>query len=100
MPSNTKATVSRSEPILPNERHRVTVAHDIQIRAATKRDLDTVRSLFLEYEQFIGMDLCFQNFKKELAKLPGKYAPPGGTLLVAWAAVVSLCAHWKRTFAK
>lgn len=50
---------------------------------ANGADLDTVRDLFREYEAQIGVDLCFQNFTAELAGLPGEYAPPTGTLLVA-----------------
>ncbi len=41
------------------------------------------RALFREYQAEIGVDLCFQGFEEELARLPGDYAPPGGRLIVA-----------------
>jgi ribosomal protein S18 acetylase RimI-like enzyme len=41
------------------------------------------RGLFDEYAESLGFDLCFQNFEKELAELPGAYAPPTGRLLMS-----------------
>jgi len=47
-------------------------------------DFPTVRALFREYQEAIGVSLCFQDFEAELAGLPGAYASPAGCLLLAW----------------
>jgi GNAT superfamily N-acetyltransferase len=46
----------------------------------SRSDVEIARQIFREYETSIGVDLCFQSFEKELAELPGRYAPPGGRL--------------------
>jgi ribosomal protein S18 acetylase RimI-like enzyme len=60
--------------------------------AACGMDLEAARALFLEYvrapdwEPGFGAYLARQDFRAEVAALPGAYAPPGGALLLAWIA--------------
>ena len=52
----------------------------VRIEEATgPGDLETIGELFREYEHWLGVDLCFQDFEAELAGLPGIYALSGGS---------------------
>lgn len=46
-------------------------------------DLPAITGLFRAYAAALPIDLDYQGFDGELQSLPGKYAPPAGTLLIA-----------------
>lgn len=54
------------------------------VTSETPEMIDVARSIFREYEAWLGLDLCFQGFEAELADLPGKYAEPDGRLILAY----------------
>ena len=55
------------------------------VQAQSESEIEQVRELFGEYVAWLGINLCFQNYDKEVADLPGEYAPPRGRLLLALA---------------
>lgn len=57
-----------------------------------EKDLNEVKNLFGDYASSLEITLDFQNFDQELAHLPGDYAPPDGSLLIAsWRGEVAGC---------
>ena len=67
---------------LSDGRKALSPATDIH-QATTANDIGRARALFVEYAQWLKVDLCFQGFAEEIKALPGAYAPPRGRLLLA-----------------
>ena len=59
------------------------IVENLRIERAGPADLPAVRALLQEYAAWIGLDLSFQGFTREVQELPGDYAPPGGDLYIA-----------------
>lgn len=55
----------------------------VVIDHARGADLAAVQALFSEYVRSVDAPECFVGFERELADLPGDYAPPVGCLLLA-----------------
>jgi putative acetyltransferase len=49
----------------------------------TIEELEEVREIFIEYADFLQVDLCFQDFEKELQTLHKVYNPPAGCIILA-----------------
>jgi putative acetyltransferase len=56
--------------------------HESPVAAVGMPDLVEARALFREYADSLPFSLEFQDFERELAQLPGPYAPPRGALLL------------------
>ena len=52
-------------------------------RAETADDLHEAAVLLREYADWLNYEMCFSNVEREIAELPGEYAPPHGELLLA-----------------
>jgi len=52
------------------------------VQVISPEQIQIVKELFLEYARSLNFNLCFQNFDKEVAALPGEYASPDGLLLL------------------
>lgn len=51
--------------------------------AETPSEFESVRRLFRAYQALPGLAECVAGFEKEIAGLPGPYAPPQGVILLA-----------------
>ena len=73
--------LARSERYGHNWRMPAQAVRIIAVRTAA--GLDAAKGLFLAYAASLDVDLAYQDFPAEMAAMPGKYAPPGGELLLA-----------------
>jgi putative acetyltransferase len=59
------------------------------VQAHAGPNLAVARELFAEYGRSLPNHICLQDFSRELAELPGEYAPPAGILLLAFSGDVA-----------
>ncbi|MDD4858403.1 MAG: GNAT family N-acetyltransferase, partial [Candidatus Krumholzibacteria bacterium] len=55
------------------------------VHVDSAEEMPIVRRLFEDYAASLDIDLCFQDFDRELETLPGEYAPPFGTIILAYS---------------
>jgi len=54
------------------------------IEAITDKHFKDTKNIFMEYQKNININLSFQNFKKELDDIPGKYSSPYGSIILVY----------------
>ena len=69
-----------------------------EVSAGDTEALDAVRRLWRAYWKDFDLSPCFQGFEDELRGLPGKYARPGGRLLLARSGAVAVATIGFRPF--
>ncbi|MBS1542234.1 MAG: GNAT family N-acetyltransferase [Bacteroidetes bacterium] len=60
---------------------QATRSYSIEI-ASTPEQFQVARDLFREYAATLSVDLCFQNFDKELQEIDLQYGSPAGALML------------------
>src|SRR6266550_2728015 len=63
------------------------------VHATQATQVAAVRALFAEYARAVDAPCCFVGLERELASLPGEYAPPAGRLGRALAAAAIAAAR-------
>src|SRR2546426_5092621 len=53
------------------------------VHATQATQVAAVRALFAEYARAVDAPCCFVGLERELAALPGEYAPPAGRVFLA-----------------
>jgi putative acetyltransferase len=53
------------------------------VHATGPAEIAAVGALFAEYARAVDAPCCFAGLERELATLPGEYAPPAGRLFLA-----------------
>lgn len=85
--ANTGAPTS-DNPIVPNTSPLTGPGDTPQVvirPAAAPADFEAARALLRAYKAEQRLDICFNEFEAELARLDTQYGPPGGAVLVAFA---------------
>ncbi len=64
------------------------------VNPSSPDEIEALREIFSEYAHGLGIDLTFQDFEGELESLPGEYAEPRGSVVIATidGAVAGCCA--------